>query len=233
MDNLAARVQEALHTSSLLAFLLVYLGGVVTSFTPCVYPMIPITVGFMGGQVGNSRPRTVALLLCYVLGISVTYAALGAAAALTGATFGTFANNPWVYVVVAVVIGLFGLAMMDLFNLPLPRFLTTSTGQARRGFAGAAAMGLTAGLVAAPCTAPVLGAVLVYVASQQNVVFGVALLFVFALGLSTLLVAVGLFTGLVANLPASGPWMERMKRGFGAVMVVVAVWLGYGAYLRF
>jgi len=233
MDNLAARVQEALHTSSILAFLLVYLGGVVTSFTPCVYPMIPITVGFMGGQVGNSRPRTVALLLCYVLGISVTYAALGAAAALTGATFGTFANNPWVYVVVAVVIGLFGLAMMDLFNLPLPRFLTTSTGQARRGFAGAAAMGLTAGLVAAPCTAPVLGAVLVYVASQQNVVFGVALLFVFALGLSTLLVAVGLFTGLVANLPASGPWMERMKRGFGAVMVVVAVWLGYGAYLRF
>jgi len=233
MDNLAARLQEALHTSSLLAFLLVYLGGVVTSFTPCVYPMIPITVGFMGGQVGNSRPRTVALLLCYVLGISVTYAALGAAAALTGATFGTFANNPWVYVVVAVVIALFGLAMMDLFNLPLPRFLTTSTGQARRGFAGAAAMGLTAGLVAAPCTAPVLGAVLVYVAGQQNVLFGVALLFVFAIGLSTLLVAVGLFTGLVANLPASGPWMARMKRGFGAVMVVVAVWLGYGAYLRF
>jgi len=233
MDNLAARVQEALHTSSLLAFLLVYLGGVVTSFTPCVYPMVPITVGFMGGQVGNSRLRTVALLLCYVLGIAVTYAALGAAAALTGATFGTFANNPWVYVVVAVVIGLFGLAMMDLFSLPLPRFLTTSSGQARRGFVGAAAMGLTAGLVAAPCTAPVLGAVLVYVASQQNVLFGVSLLFVFALGLSTLLVAVGLFAGLVANLPASGPWMERMKRGFGAVMVVVAVWLGYGAYLRF
>ena len=233
MDTLAARLQEALHTSSLLAFLLVYLGGVVTSFTPCVYPMIPITVGFMGGQVGNSRPRTVALLLCYVLGISVTYAALGAAAALTGATFGTFANNPWVYVVVAMVIALFGLAMMDLFTLPLPSFLTTRSGTARRGFVGAAVMGLTAGLVAAPCTAPVLGAVLVYVASQQNVLFGVTLLFVFAIGLSTLLVLVGLFTGLVANLPASGPWMERMKRGFGAVMVAVALWLGYGAYLRF
>ncbi len=233
MDQLAARVQDALHTSSLLAFLLVYLGGVVTSFTPCVYPMVPITVGFMGGQVGNSRLRTVALLLCYVLGIAVTYAALGAAAALTGATFGTFANNPWVYVVVAVVIALFGLAMMDLFTLPLPTFLTSRTGEARRGFVGAAVMGLTAGLVAAPCTAPVLGAVLVYVAGQQNVLFGVSLLFVFAIGLSTLLVLVGLFTGLVANLPASGPWMERLKRGFGAVMVLVALWLGYGAYLRF
>jgi len=233
MDELAARVQEALHASSLLAFLLVYVGGVVTSFTPCVYPMIPITVGFMGGQVGNSRVRTVALVLCYVLGIAVTYAGLGAAAALTGATFGTFANNPWVYVGVSGVIALFGLAMMDLFTLPLPAFLTRGLGGARRGFLGAAAMGLTAGLVAAPCTAPVLGAVLVYVASQQNVVFGVALLFVFALGLSTLLVVVGLFTGLVANLPASGPWLERLKRAFGAVMVGVALWLGYGAYLRF
>lgn len=233
MDQLAARVQEALHTSSILAFLLVYLGGVVTSFTPCVYPMVPITVGFMGGQVGNSRPRTVALLVCYVLGIAVTYAGLGAAAALTGATFGTFANNPWIYVGVAVVIALFGLAMMDLFTLPMPTLLTSRSGTARRGFVGAAVMGLTAGLVAAPCTAPVLGAVLVYVASQQNVLFGLSLLFVFALGLSTLLVLVGLFTGLVANLPASGPWMERLKRGFGAVMILVALWLGYGAYLRF
>lgn len=233
MDDLAARLQQALASSSPLAFLLVYAGGVVTSFTPCVYPMVPITVAFMGSQVGNSRLRTVALVACYVLGISVTYSALGAAAALTGATFGTFANNPWVYLGVAAVIGFFGLAMMEVVPLPLPAFLANRGPQARRGYLGALVMGLTAGLVAAPCTAPALGAVLVYVASQQNVAFGIALLFVFALGLSTLLIIVGLFTGLVTNLPTSGPWMEKIKRAFGAAMVLIALWLGYGAYQRF
>lgn len=215
-----------------MAFALVYLGGVLTSFTPCVYPMIPITVGFMGGQVGNSRVKTVGLVALYVLGIAVTYSALGAAAALTGATFGVFANGPWVYAGVAAVIAVFGLSMMDLFPLPLPRFLTTGSGQARRGYLGAALMGLTAGVVAAPCTAPVLASVLVYVASQQNVAFGIALLFVFAVGLGTLLMAVGLFTGLVTNLPASGPWLEKIKKGFGVGLVMIAAWLAYEAYQR-
>ncbi|HEX9594240.1 MAG TPA: cytochrome c biogenesis protein CcdA [bacterium] len=233
MDHITQQFQTALQTSSGLAFAFVYLGGVLTSFTPCVYPMIPITVGFMGGQVGSSRLRTVTLVALYVLGIAVTYSALGAAAALTGATFGTFANNPWVYIGVAAVIALFGLAMMDLVHLPLPRFLTTGSGQARRGYLGAVVMGLAAGLVAAPCTAPVLGAVLVYVASQQNVPLGVALLFVFALGLGTLLMIVGLFTGLVTNLPASGPWLEKAKKGFGGAMVAVAAWIAYGGYQRF
>ena len=232
MDHLTQQLQAALHSSSALAFLFAYLGGVLTSFTPCVYPMIPITVGFMGGQVGSSRIKTVGLVVLYVLGIAVTYSALGAVAALTGATFGVFANRPSVYLVVAMVIALFGLSMMDVFQLPLPRFLTTGSGQARRGYVGAALMGLTAGLVAAPCTAPVLASLLVYVASQQNVMFGIALLFVFALGLGTLLMVVGLFTGLVTTLPASGPWLEKTKKGFGVAMILVAAWLAYGAYQR-
>ena len=232
MDQLTQQFQTALHSSSALAYVFAYLGGVLTSFTPCVYPMIPITVGFMGGQVGCSRIKTVTLVLLYVLGIAVTYSALGAVAALTGATFGVFSNSPWVYVVVAAVIAVFGLSMMDLFEIPLPRFLTTGSGQARRGYVGAALMGLTAGLVAAPCTAPVLASLLVYVAGQQNVLFGISLLFVFAVGLGTLLMVVGLFTGLVTNLPASGPWLEKTKKGFGVAMVLVAAWLAYGAYQR-
>ncbi len=199
-----------------------FIGGVLTSFTPCVYPMIPITAGYISSQNLGMRSRFNAFLLSlfYVIGVAVTYSSLGAFAGLTGRFFGEISTNPYAYFIVANIIILLGLSMLDVFAMPIPSFLTGGASDSRhRGFLGAFFIGIASGFVAAPCTAPVLGVILTYVAAKQNVLLGVSLLFAFSLGLGILLIAVGTFSGVVASLPRSGVWMVKIKKGIGIFMI--------------
>lgn len=216
-------LEASLQSSSALALLIAYLGGILVSFTPCVYPVIPITVAYIGGQSGGSKARSFILSLAYVLGMAATYTGLGLAAALTGALFGNIQTSPWTYIVVANVCILLGLSMLDVFAIPLPGFAAGSGGAAggRRGLPGAVAVGAVSGLVVGPCTAPVLAALLGYVAARQNVAYGAALLFVFAFGMGTLLILAGTFSGILAGLPKAGGWMVRVKRLFGWILIVL------------
>lgn len=215
-----------LQSTSLLAYAMVFVGGVVTSFTPCVYPMIPITLGYIGGHSGTSKLRGLLLSSFYVLGVAVTYSTLGGIAALTGRVFGEISTNPIVYFVVANVCILLGLSMLDVFALPVPSFLTRMQPRdGRKGPLGAFAVGWATGWVAAPCTAPVLGVLLGFIAARQHVAYGMTLMFTFAVGMGTLLVLVGTFAGLLAALPKSGAWMVKIKKGFGWVMIAAGEYL--------
>lgn len=209
--------------------LFVFLAGVVTSFTPCVYPVIPVTVTYIGGSAAGSRRRAVTLSLVYVAGLSLVYAALGVVSALLGRTFGTLSQSPWVNAAVGILIMVFALSMFDLFTLRMPAFFgdIQTTGTRRGGHVGAFVIGIASGFIAAPCTAPVLGALLLAVGKGQNVVLGGFLLLVFALGLGFLLMLLGMFSGLLSNLPRPGAWMEWVKRGFGVALLAV------GAYFLF
>jgi thiol:disulfide interchange protein DsbD len=141
---------------------------------------------------------------------------------MLGKIFGEFTRSPWVFAAVGLIIAGLGLAMLDLFAIPALMTGLQGQGARRGGFAGAALMGVAAGFVAAPCTAPVLGLLLAYVGQTRDVVWGGSLLFVFALGLGLLLMLLGIFSGLLANLPKAGVWMVRIKKGFGIAMLVVA-----------
>ena len=220
-----------LDAGSLGALAVVFAAGVLTSFTPCVYPMIPVTVTFLGGAAGGDRLRAVTLSSVYVLGLALVYAALGMTTALVGAQFGTITRSPWIYGGVAVVVLAFGAAMLDWIPIRVPAIFgqVQAEGARRGGHGGALLMGMAAGLVAAPCTAPVLGLLLVYVATTRQVVWGGALLLVFALGLGFLLFVLGIFSGMLANLPRAGSWMVRLKQVFGAGMLLLAAWFGYQA----
>ncbi len=222
-----------LEAGSLAALAVVFAAGVLTSFTPCVYPMIPVTVTFIGGAAAGDRRRAVTLSGVYVAGLALVYAALGVTTALVGTQFGSFTRSPWVFGVVAIVIATFGAAMLDWISIPVPGFLgqVQSQGARRGGHLGALLMGMTAGLVAAPCTAPVLGLLLVYVATTRDVVWGGTLLLVFALGLGLLLMLLGIFSGLLANLPRAGAWMVRLKAAFGVGMLLLAAWFAFQAVL--
>ena len=214
-----------LQNVSLVAYLVVFVGGVLTSFTPCVYPMIPITVGYIGGRSGGSKLRGLLLSSFYVLGVAVTYSALGGFAALTGRMFGRISTNPIVYLVVAAICILLGLSMLDVFMLPIPSFLMNIQPKKKgKGIIGAFVIGWVSGWVAAPCTAPVLGVLLTFVATKQHVVFGMSLMFVFAVGMGTLLILVGTFAGILAALPKAGSWMVVIKKGFGCVMIAAGVY---------
>ena len=213
-------ISSYLAAGSILAYGVAFLSGVVTSFTPCVYPLIPITMAYVSGRRKGKRGSFL-LSLIYVLGMAVTYSALGMFAALTGKMFGGITVNPWVYLIVANIFILFSLHMMGVYTIKIPQIQIRGPGT-QGGAIGAFFLGLTSGFVAAPCTAPVLGALLAYVATTQNVLFGGSLLFVFSLGLGTLLVLVGTFSGMLSSLPKSGAWMITVEKIFGLILLLVA-----------
>ena len=220
----------SLSGNPLKAIPFVFAGGVLTSLTPCIYPMIPITAAIVGGTsmtdgAGHrSRWRPVSLTIAYVTGLALVYSALGLLAGMTGTLFGSVSTNPWLYFAMANVLLLAALAMLDVLPVRVPRRTlewASTTGSTGR-VSGAFTMGALSGLVAAPCSAPVMAAVLTWVASTKNAALGFVYLFVFSLGMCTLLVVVGVSSGEIVRLPRAGMWMVWVKRFFALVMVGVA-----------
>ena len=225
--GLAGRLQEALARKSFLAFFLVFLGGVATSFTPCVYPMIPITISYIGGR-SRSKLGGLFLSVFFVLGIALTYSTLGVIAASTGALFGSAMQSTAVIIGVSLIFLTMGASMLGAFDLALPAgFQTRLQSGPRGGVLGALFMGMVTGLVASPCVGPVVVVLLTWVAQMGSVFFGFLLLFVFALGLGLLFLVLGTFAGALQALPAAGQWMDSVKHIFGVILLAMAIY-----YLR-
>ncbi len=214
------RLGALLAEGSILAFAVAFVGGVATSLTPCVYPLIPITVSIFGARKTGSRREAMTVSGLYVLGIAAMYSALGVGAALTGRAFGTVMQNPWVIGFVALVLAAMAASMFGAFELRLPASwqarLSTVGGAGR---AGAFAMGLVSGIIAAPCTGPVLAAALTFVATKGSVVFGFGIMFTYALGMGLLFFLIGAFS---IALPKSGAWMDVVKSVFGVALLAAA-----------
>jgi len=218
-------VETLLVERPLLAIPLVFGAGVLTSLTPCVYPMIPITAGLLGGigAGGYPWPRRVGLTATYVVGLALVYATLGLVAGLTGSLFGAISSSPWAYFLIGNLLLVFGLGMLRVFTLtPSSGLLGWANRFSPTSYAGVFGMGATSGLVAAPCGAPVFGAVLTFVGATRSALLGFVYLFVFSLGMTALLVVVGLAAGRLAALPRSGQWLEWVKRGAGVLLLAMA-----------
>ena len=218
-------LETTLRHEPLAALPVLFAAGLATSLTPCVYPMIPITAGILGGAgaTGITRRRTAILTAAYVGGLALVYALLGLLAGLTGSLFGTVASSPWAYFVTGNLLLVFGLALLDVFTVNLPQQLAGWAGRLGASSPGGAfVMGAASGLVAAPCGAPAFAAVLTFVAATGSAALGFIYLFVFSLGLTALLVAVGLSSGLLAALPAAGRWMVWVKRAGGVLLLLMA-----------
>jgi cytochrome c-type biogenesis protein len=215
-------VAATLRHAPLTALPVLFAAGIATSLTPCIYPMIPITVGVLGGAgaAARSRRRTVAVTLCYVVGLALVYASLGLVAGLTGTLFGTISSNRWAYLAFGNLLLLAGLAMFDVIPVRAPVRLVAWAGRlGADSLGGAFLMGATSGVVAAPCGAPAFAAVLAWVAETQSAVWGFICLFVFSLGMTAVLVLVGFLSGTVAALPRGGMWMLWVKR-LAAVLIL-------------
>jgi thiol:disulfide interchange protein DsbD len=207
----------------LFTFGLIFLGGLALNLTPCVYPLIPITVSYFGGQSSGSTARSFGLSSLYVLGMSVTYSILGVVAATTGGLLGSALQSPWVLGFVAVVLITLAMSMFGLFELSMPTSLTNKI-QSRKGFMGALFMGLTVGLVAAPCIGPFVVGLLAYVGQTGDPTMGFAMFFVLSLGLGLPFLFLGTFSGAIAALPRTGAWMVWVRSLFGCVLVGMALW---------
>lgn len=223
MQELLARLAgQAASAPPLVTLALVFLGGVISSASPCVLAAVPLVVATVGGTA-TSRRRAVLLSVSFVLGLALCFTALGAAAALTGRLIGDV--GPWWKVILGVVLVVMGLHLSGLVRLPMPAF----DGKRFRGAGPAGAFGLGAltGTLSSPCATPILVVVLSLVAFEKKVLWGTALLAAYSLGHVVLLFAAGAASGFAAAYLGSrgAVWAQRVQRGLGGVMVIIGAWV--------
>lgn len=199
-----------------------FLGGVLVSFTPCIYPLIPVSAGYITANAAGSKLKGFILSLVYVGGMAVIYSALGLFASLTGTIFGRISAHPLTHFIAGSLIILFGLSMLDLFHIKLPNIIKQPV--LKKGYFSVFLLGLSSGLVASPCLTPALGAILAYVAAQKKLLYGATLLFSFAYGMGLILILAGTFGAILSSLLKPGRWMLYIKR------ICAALLLGTGAY---
>jgi thiol:disulfide interchange protein DsbD len=202
-----------------------FLTGLLLSFSPCTYPMIPITVSIFAGQE-RSVGRGFFLSLIYVGTMAVVYGVMGLIVALVGGVFGAWLASPPVAIGIAAVFVIFALSMFGLYELQVPMAVRQRLGTTRTGggVIGSVVLGVVAALVVSPCVGPFVAAILLYIATYGSPLIGFVTLFVFALGLGTLFVVIGTFSSAITRLPRSGEWMESIKKFFGFVLLLMAVY---------
>lgn len=198
-------------------------GGMLASLSPCVYPMLPIVSAYVVSRTGaeKSRWRSFLLSLAYVVGMAAVYSLLGMVAALTGSMFGLISTSPWALLVVAIILLLFALNILEVIPFPA-RFSGRTWEPAAGGVSGAFLLGAASGLVASPCTTPVLFGLLTFVATSHSVVYGAVLMFAFSMGMGMLLLVVGTCSGFATRLPKPGRWMVIVKKLLGILLLGLA-----------
>ena len=206
-----------------LGFLLVLLGGLALNLTPCVYPLIGVTVAYFGNEGGGPR-RVIGLAIVYVLGIALTFSVVGVTAALSGGLFGSALQNPWVLGAIAAMLLTLAAASFGLFTLQPPQWMMRHVGVARPGYAGSLIMGLGMGVVAAPCIGPIVLGLLLMVQRSGNPLFGFALFFILAIGMGIPYIGLAVAAGSIRGLPRSGEWLAWIEQLFGFVLIGLALY---------
>ncbi|MBU0548348.1 MAG: sulfite exporter TauE/SafE family protein [Candidatus Omnitrophica bacterium] len=219
-------------SGSPLDFIIVFFAGVLASLTPCVYPLIPVSIGYIVGNAQNSKTKAFFLSLFYVIGIAITYSFLGILAVLTGSFFGKFSSNPLVNLIAGVVIFIFGLSMFDLFNFNFNLNLKLPKGR-KGSYFSAVLLGLVSGLMISPCLTPILGSILAYLATKKNILYGCLLLFSFSFGMGIIFILIGTFGAGISGLPKSGRWMLAIKKICASILVLAGTYFIFTAIGRF
>ena len=202
-----------------------FLWGLLASLTPCVYPMIPVTVSVIGAGRAENLFQSFLLSLFYVLGMSLTYAVFGVAAAWSGSLFGAYTNHPVVRILVSGVFVILALGMFDVVHIRMPSRISSGLGAwSGSGVFGVFLTGAATGAVVGPCVGPMLVGLLVYIASIGSKFHGFLIMWSFALGMGILFLVIGTFSGMASALPRAGSWMENIRRFFGLMMLAVALY---------
>jgi thiol:disulfide interchange protein DsbD len=242
--RLEGLIRGRLGRASFLLFLLVFAAGFLASLTPCVYPVIPIVMGYVGGRSGGKKLKGLTLSLFFVLGLSLVYSLLGVIAAKTGSLVGISFQNPVVVAAIAAIFVVMGLSLAGLFSITVPSWISSRAARGHKSdILGAMTVGGFSAIIAAPCVGPVLIALLSWISQSGNVFLGFWLTFVFSLGMSVIFLVAGTFSGAIASLPRGGGWMSAVKYFFAALLIaggffflgnIITPWLSlllWGTYL--
>jgi len=225
MESMLNNIQSIIQNNHSLAFLAVFVGGLISAASPCVLAAIPLIIGYVGGYSGGDKKKAATYSLVFILGLSITFTVLGAAASAMG-RFLSFAGQ-WLYIGLAVIAVFMGLQLMGIISLALP-FQKTRTVKSK-GLWGAFFLGLLTGTVSSPCATPVLAVILAYVSTQGDMLYGGSLLFAYAVGHCTLIFIAGLSIGLTESMVNSKGiknFSLYAKQFSGAILVAAGLYLG-------
>ena len=213
-----------LQPTSILGYLLVFLGGIVTSIGPCNVAMVPLIIGYIGGSHDLSRRRSFSISLVFSVGLAITFMLLGVIASVVGGLIGG-TTRLWYYLV-AVVCFVIGLQMLGILKLALPCWFGSLREKIQlKGLMGAFLLGLVSGLVSSQCATPVLAAILTYVMAQKTgLAYGAILLFIYALGRGVPILLAGTFTGVLKGFRTLGRWSEIMEKVSGVIILLVGMY---------
>jgi thiol:disulfide interchange protein DsbD len=220
--NFLNNFETLLNTSPALGLLASLAGGILSSFSPCLYPLIPITLGIIGAAAANSKQKGFLLSLIYVSGIALTYTAIGIIAALGGKLFSLFFINPITFLLMGLIFIVLGLSGAGLISL---NFFTFSGNYKKDGGLWALfVFGIISGFALIPCNLPILGALLSFIALKQNIVYGASALFLFSLGYGAILIILGTSISLVQKLPKQGKWLIIIKTVTGFLLLLMGIY---------
>ncbi|MCX7833422.1 MAG: thioredoxin family protein [Ignavibacteria bacterium] len=206
----------------LLTLIFIFIGGLGLNLTPCIYPLIPITISYFGSQTGKSKSESIINGTFYAIGMAITYTALGLFAALTGGLFAEFMQKPVVLVGIAIIFILLSLSMFGLYEIRVPQKLALTGSKTRKGFLGSFVMGLFVGVIAAPCIGPIILSLLIHVGQVGKPLYGLLLFGTLSLGLGAPYIVLAAFSNALSKLPRSGEWMIGVKVIFGLILIGVA-----------
>lgn len=205
-------------------YVVAFIAGFLVSLTPCVYPLLPVSIGYIGIRSEGSRLKGFFLSLIYTIGIALTYSLLGLFASLTGRLFGSISVDPRINIFVGIVIILFGLSMFGLFEIPIP-YLNKRPSFKKGSFLSTFILGLVSGLIISPCLTPVLGSILAYITTKQNIFYGASLLFVFAFGMGFIFILSGTLSVAILSLPKLGKISEYIKKIFSLIIIIFGLYM--------
>ena len=202
----------------------IFVGGIALNLTPCIYPLIPVTVSYFGGRSGQGQGRLLIHGTCYIGGLAVTNSVLGVVAALSGGMLGSLLQHPIVIILVAAVLIFFATSLFGLWEIRLPYSVTQVASKSYSGYFGSLFMGMTLGIVASACIGPFILGLLTWVATIGSIWIGFLIFFTLSLGLGLPLFFLALFSGQLDKLPRSGEWMLWVKKLFGWILVGMAAY---------
>lgn len=220
-DEITKKIQSE---GILLTLIFIFIGGLGLNLTPCIYPLIPITISYFGSQTNKSKSESIISGVFYAIGMAITYTALGLIAALTGGLFAEFMQKPIVLVGIALIFILLSLSMFGLYEIQMPQKLTITGSKTRKGFFGSFVMGLFVGVIAAPCIGPIILSLLIHVGQVGKPLYGLLLFGTLSLGLGAPYVVLAAFSNSLSKLPRSGEWMIGVKIIFGLILIGVALY---------
>jgi thiol:disulfide interchange protein len=227
LDQLLKKLKKELEKRSLLLFVIIFVLGFLTSLTPCVYPVIPIVMGYIGTRSGQKKLKGFFLSIFFVLGLAFVYSILGVIAGMTGSMVGDAFQKPLVVIIISAIFVLMGLSLAGLFDIPVPSSISSKvqSGGGKSEIFGSILVGGIAGIIAAPCVGPVLIALLTWISETRDILLGFLLTFIFSLGMGIIFLVVGTFSGAVSAMPKGGKWMDYVKYFFATVLIAGGIFV--------